>query len=81
MIFSGHYPEVPENAFAKLTTTVDERELTFTRHVNPKGFLGKLVLESIEASNYSDATLKAYRRIAFALSGMSFRYAISLNIY
>lgn len=75
------HPNLPENTHIKIASEIAGEEFTFDCYPNEKGFLAKIVLESIEATNYGDAALRAFRGVTFALSSMSFRYDIPLNIY
>ncbi|MCP9496757.1 MAG: SEC-C metal-binding domain-containing protein [Pyrinomonadaceae bacterium MAG19_C2-C3] len=75
------HPALPENTHVRLFTEVDDKNFMFICHPNEKGFLGKIELESVEAENFSNAVGKAYRGATLALSGMSFRYDVPLDIY
>lgn len=75
------HPDLPENTHIKIMSEIAGEEFTFNCYPNDKGFLAKIELESIEAANYGDAALRAFRGATFVLSSMSFRYDIPLNIY
>lgn len=75
------HPSLPEKTYVKLFSEIDGKSFTFIGHPNDKGFLGKLVLEMIQAEDFDDAAGKAFRGATFALSGLSFRYDVPLEIY
>ncbi len=64
-----------------INTQTQHGILTFEGHPNERGFLGKLVLESIDASDSIDARQEAYRLLAPSLSNKSVHLDIPLNIY
>lgn len=75
------HPDSSKVAIGILKSKIHNKELTFICSPNSKGFLGKIELETIEANNYTDATLTAVRGILPVLSEISYRYDVPLNIY
>lgn len=75
------HPDLPEKTHVRLFSEIDKHSFMFICHSNDKGFLGKIELESINADNFNDAAGKALRGATFALSGMSYRYDVPLEIY
>ncbi len=53
----------------------------FDGYPNERGFLGKMVLGSVEAQGFDDAELKAYRALAPTLSIWSLQRDVPLHIY
>jgi SEC-C motif len=75
------HPDLPSDTHVRLTTEIANESFTFVCSPNQKGFLGKLELDSIDADNFNHAAGRAYRATTLALSGMSFRYDVPLEIY
>ena len=74
----------PDNEGAKqirIYASLPEGRLIFNGYPNAMGFLGKIVLESITASGFDDAELKAYRALAPTLSNCSIHRDVPMHIY
>ena len=56
-------------------------QFEFDGYPNERGFLGKLVLESVDALGFDDAELKAYRALAPTLSVWSIQRDIPLRVF
>jgi methylamine utilization protein MauJ/SEC-C motif-containing protein len=75
------HPDLPKGTHVRLFSEIDNEKFMFICYPNDEGFLGKIELGSINADNYDDAAGRAFRGVTFALSGMSFRYDVPLDIY
>jgi hypothetical protein len=76
--FSG----APANAAQiKINTITPQGHFVFDGYPNARGFLGKIVLPAVDALNFDDAELKAYRSLAPTLSIWSIQRDIPLQIY
>jgi hypothetical protein len=73
----------PQNEGAtqiRIYANLSLEQLVFEGYPNEKGFLGKIVLESIEAQGFADAELKAYRALAPSLSNWSLVRDVPMHI-
>lgn len=75
------HPDLPEGTHMRLSSEIDGESFTFVCRPNDKGFLAQLELETICAEDFDDAAGRAFRGATFALSGLSFRYDVPLEIY
>jgi hypothetical protein len=56
-------------------------KLVFDGYPNKRGYLGKFVIESIEAQGFDDAELRAYRALAPTLSNWSLQRDVPMHIW
>ena len=64
-----------------VSTETDSGVFEFTGLPNRRGFLGKLVLESIDAENREDAERRAYSALASVLSSFSVHLDLPMHIF
>lgn len=65
----------------RIDATTSTETLVFEAYANERGFLGKIVLESIHAQGFADAELRAYRALAPTLSNWSVQRDIPLHVW
>ena len=74
----------PQNEKAdhiKIYDDTSAGQFEFDGYPNERGFLGKLVIESVDALGFDDAELKAYRALAPTLSVWSIQRDIPLRVF
>lgn len=74
-------PGNPDADQIRISASIGTQKLTYKGYPNKKGFLGKIVLESIDADNLLEAHYKAYRALMPALSAMSAELDQPIDIY
>jgi hypothetical protein len=75
------WPEGAAPSKLDIRMTVENDSFLFVGIPNSKGYLQKIVIESIYGASFVDAQLKAYRYLAPALSNWSVHLDIPLSIY
>jgi hypothetical protein len=75
------HPNLPTGTHMRLFVEIDNENFTFICHPNDAGFLGKIELQSINSDNFNNAVGRAFRGATLALSGISLRYDVPLEIY
>jgi hypothetical protein len=74
-------PSLPDANKILIRASTQDGNFKFSGMPNEKGFLGKIILDSIDANNYEDAHIKAYRVLAPTLSNWSAHLDIPLNVH
>ena len=73
-------PENKNSTQIRIRAQTSDGQLIFDGYPNERGFLGKIVLESIDAQGFDDAELNAYRALAPSLSNWSLQRDVPMHI-
>jgi len=74
-------PNNPDADQIRLYAKSNQGDFVFKGYPNERGFLGKIELESIDATHFGDAALKAHTALASGLSNISVYLDIPMHIY